>query len=60
MIFARHADAVSICSARKPMTFRALLSCSDGSGLRCEIQRGYSETGICIDSGGKIFDIRAQ
>lgn len=39
-------------------TVKALLSCSDGKGLRCELTgRNLSGTGICVDDSGKVFDV---
>jgi hypothetical protein len=37
---------------------KALLSSSDGHGLRCDLRgRGSSGGGICVDDGGKVYDV---
>ena len=39
-------------------TVKALLSCSDGTGLRCDfIGGGGTATGICVDSKKNIYDV---
>lgn len=36
---------------------KAILSCTDGSGLRCDLTRsGSSGGGICVDDKGKVYD----
>ena len=38
-------------------TVKALLSCTDGTGLRCDfIGGGGTGTGICVDSKNQVFD----
>ena len=38
-------------------TVKALLSCTDGTGLRCDFIGGSGTgTGICVDSKEKVFD----
>lgn len=38
-------------------TVKALLSCTDGTGLRCDfVGRSGTGTGICLDSKDKIYD----
>ncbi len=37
---------------------KALLSSSDGHGLRCDLRgQGASSGGICVDDGGKVYDV---
>ncbi len=41
-------------------TYKALLSCSDGTGLRCDVQGSdmtSTGAGICVDSNGRVFDM---
>lgn len=39
---------------------KAILSCSNGKGLRCELTgRDSHGGGICVDDAGKIFDVIA-
>ena len=37
--------------------YKALLSCSDGSGLRCDVVGSQSGAGICVDSNQKVYDL---
>ena len=38
-------------------TVKALLSCTDGTGLRCDfVGGGGTGTGICVDSKDKVYD----
>lgn len=38
-------------------TVKALMSCSDGTGLRCDFVGGSGTgTGICVDGNGQVFD----
>ena len=38
-------------------TVKALLSCTDGTGLRCDFVGGSGTgTGICVDSKNQVFD----
>ena len=40
---------------------KALLSASDGSGLRCEFRSGYSTGGgVCRDDRGKEYDVQLR
>jgi hypothetical protein len=40
---------------------KALLSASDGSGLRCEFRSGYSTGGgVCKDDRGKEYDVQLR
>jgi hypothetical protein len=39
-------------------TFKALMACTDGTGLRCDIEgREKTGVGICVDSKGRVFDM---
>lgn len=39
-------------------TFKALMACTDGTGLRCDIEgRDKTGVGICVDSKGRVFDM---
>jgi len=47
----------SVQSYGSTATFKALMSCTDGTGLRCDVEGGDSGTGICVDSKGQVFDM---
>lgn len=39
-------------------TFKALMACTDGSGMRCDIEgRDKTGVGICVDSKQRVFDM---
>lgn len=39
-------------------TVKAILSCSDGSGLRCDITgRNATAGGVCLDDKGRVYDV---
>jgi len=39
-------------------TVKALMSCSDGTGLRCDfVGGGGTGTGICVDSKERVYDV---
>ena len=41
-------------------TYKALMTCTDGSGLRCDVQGSdmtSTGAGICVDSSGRVFDM---
>ena len=41
-------------------TVKAILSCTNGSGLRCDITgRDSTAGGICLDDMGKVYDVLA-
>lgn len=37
--------------------YKAILSCSDGSGLRCDVSGSTSGGGICVDSHNRVYDL---
>jgi len=37
--------------------YKALLSCSDGSGLRCDVIGSESGGGVCVDSRNRVYDM---
>ncbi len=41
-------------------SFKGLLSCSDGTGMRCDVVGGSSGGGICVDSKNRIYDMIYQ
>jgi hypothetical protein len=47
----------SVQSYGSTSTFKALMTCSDGTGLRCDVEGGDSGTGICVDSRGQVLDM---
>lgn len=53
----RASSSFSTIAAMGDVHAKAMLSCSDGSGLRCDISgRGNSAGGICADDKGRVFD----
>lgn len=38
-------------------TYKSLLTCSDGTGLRCDAQGTTTGGGICEDSNKRVFDM---
>lgn len=53
------ASGLSIMSTGAPQ-YKALLTCSDGSGLRCDVQGEMQGAGICVDSNSKVYDLIYQ
>lgn len=42
------------------VSVKALLTCSSGHGIRCDLTgRGTSGGGICVDDAGHVFDVLA-
>lgn len=38
--------------------YKALMSCSDGTGMRCDVSGGDSSgAGICVDGNNKVYDL---
>ena len=57
---AKPVSAFSTMASSGDVTVKAILSCSNGSGLRCDITgRGASAGGLCLDDKGKVYDILA-
>jgi hypothetical protein len=38
-------------------TYKALLSCSDSTGLRCDVEGEETGGGICVDSNQRVYDM---
>jgi hypothetical protein len=38
-------------------TYKALMTCTDNTGLRCDVEGGDTGAGICVDSNGKVYDL---
>ena len=38
-------------------TYKALLSCSDGTGMRCDVEGAQTGGGICVDSTNRVLDM---
>lgn len=54
------ANAFTTVSKSGDSTVKAILTCSNGSGIRCDITgRGASAGGICLDDKGKVYDALA-
>lgn len=51
-------NAMETTNTTGDVTIKAIMSCSDGRGLRCDITgRNGSGGGICINDSGKVFDV---
>ena len=37
--------------------FKGILSCSDGTGLRCDVVGNSTGGGVCVDSKNKVYDM---
>lgn len=37
--------------------FKGILSCSDGSGLRCDVVGTSTGGGVCVDSKNRVYDM---
>lgn len=54
------ATRTSTVSVDGDATVKAILSCTNSTGLRCEMTgRGATGGGICLDDSGRVFDILA-
>jgi hypothetical protein len=38
-------------------TYKALLTCTDGMGLRCDASGSTSGGGVCVDSSSRVYDM---
>lgn len=47
----------SVQSYGASAAYKALMTCTDGSGLRCDVEGGSTGAGICVDSNGRVFDM---
>lgn len=57
---ARSANAFTTMASSGDATLKAILSCSNGKGLRCDLTgQGASGGGICVDDAGKVYDALA-
>ena len=51
-------NALSTTSTSGDATIKAIMSCSNGTGMRCDITgRDGSGGGVCVDDAGKVFDV---
>lgn len=54
------ANAFATVTTSGDAAVKAILTCSNGSGMRCDITgRGSSAGGICLDDKGKVYDALA-
>lgn len=52
------AGAVTAVSTSGDHFVKAILSCSNGNGLRCDMTgRNNMGGGICVDNNGRVFDV---
>lgn len=50
-------SGISTVATAGDSQFKAILSCNDGSGLRCDLtSTGGAGGGICLDDKGRVFD----
>ncbi len=53
-------NSFSTMSTSGDVQVKAILSCTGGKGLRCDLTgRGSSGGGICVDDAGRVFDVLA-
>lgn len=38
-------------------SYKVMMTCSDGSGVRCDVQGMDTGGGICVDSANRVYDI---
>lgn len=50
------ATAMLLGSSGAP-TYKALMTCTDGTGVRCDASGTTSGAGICVDSASRVFDM---
>jgi hypothetical protein len=53
----RGAAASTIATSSGSAQYKALLTCSDGSGLRCDVTGSTSGGGVCVDSNNRVYDM---
>ena len=51
------AAAGSFQSYGASSTYKALMTCTDGTGLRCDVEGADTGAGICVDSKGRVYDM---
>ena len=53
-------NSFSTMSTSGDVQVKAILACTGGKGLRCDLTgRGSSGGGICVDDAGRVFDVLA-
>ncbi|WP_156955196.1 hypothetical protein [Polaromonas glacialis] len=52
-------SALTTVATSGDVTIKAILSCTSGKGLRCEMTGQGGGGGICVDDSGRIFDALA-
>lgn len=56
--FGAHGANMSTVQSFGSSQYKALLSCSDNSGLRCDVVgTSSSGAGVCIDSKSRVYDL---
>lgn len=56
--FGTRGNASSTVQSFGSSQYKALMSCSDGSGLRCDVTgTSSSGAGVCVDSSNKVYDM---
>ena len=53
------ANAFTTSSMSGDITIKAIMSCTSGKGLRCEMTGRVGGGGICTDDAGRVFDALA-
>lgn len=52
-------NALTTVATSGDVTIKAILSCTSGKGLRCEMTGQGGGGGVCVDDAGRIFDALA-
>lgn len=47
----------TLATASGSAQYKALLTCSDGTGLRCDVTGSSSGGGVCVDSNNRVYDM---
>lgn len=55
----KQANAFTTVATSGDVTLKAILSCTSGKGLRCDLTGRGGGGGICADDSGKIYDALA-
>ena len=53
----RGVTTTTVASTGGGAQYKALLTCSDGTGLRCDVTGTNSGGGVCVDSNNRVYDM---
>lgn len=59
--YGNRGSAMTTFAGSGDVAVKAILTCSDSRGLRCELTgQGSSGGGICLDDAGRVYDVLAR